>query len=109
MIVVKNQLAASFLVTAAFHIPSANAADPTKGKSLFMSVGCYACHGTVGQGATPTGPRLAPNPPPLEAFLKELRSPRNVMPPYAERLLPDAAVADIRAYLAAIRPPPQRP
>jgi ubiquinol-cytochrome c reductase cytochrome c subunit len=105
----KRRLAALFLVAATFHALGAGAADPVRGKRLFMSVGCYACHGTVGQGASPTGPRLAPNPPALADFLKELRTPRNVMPPYAVSVLPDAAVADIRAYLAGIAPPAQRP
>ena len=81
-----------------------HAADAVNGKKLFMGVGCYSCHGTVGQGAAPTGPRLAPNTPPLDVFLKELRTPRNIMPPYAANLLPDDAVADIRAYLATIKP-----
>ena len=84
---------------------SAEGADAVKGKKLFMAVGCYECHGMVGQGAAPTGPRLAPNTPPLDIFLKELRTPRNVMPPYAASLLPDDSVADIRAYLAAIPAP----
>jgi ubiquinol-cytochrome c reductase cytochrome c subunit len=81
---------------------TAYAADAAKGKALFMAVGCYECHGTMGQGAAPTGPRLAPNTPSLETFLKELRTPRNIMPPYAANLLPDESVADIRAYLAGI-------
>ena len=97
------------LVAAAIYTSCAVGADPDKGKRLFMSVGCFACHGTVGQGATATGPRLAPNPLPLEAFLQELRSPRNVMPPYAASVLPDDAIADIRAYLATIPSPPPRP
>lgn len=88
---------------------ASQAADPVNGKKLFRSVGCYACHGLVGQGAAPTGPRLAPAPLPATAFLKELRSPRNIMPPYAASLLPDDAVEDIRAYLATIPAPDIRP
>src|SRR5437868_258774 len=94
-------------VTAGLVTAQAYGADIAKGRKLFMSVGCYACHGTVGQGAAPTGPRLAPNPQPLDVFLKELRAPRNLMPPYAASLLSDDAVSDIRAYLATISPPPE--
>ena len=93
------------ILTGALTALSAEAADAAKGKTLFKSVGCYECHGMMGQGAVPTGPRLAPNTPTLEIFLKELRTPRNVMPPYAANLLPDESVADIRAYLATIPAP----
>ena len=102
-------IAIQLILATMLTVNTAHASDAVNGKKLFMSVGCYACHGTVGQGAAPTGPRLAPNPPPLEVFLKELRTPRNVMPPYAASLLSDDAAADIRAYLATIKLPSGSP
>jgi len=32
-----------------------------RARTLFMTYGCFQCHGTVGQGGN-AGPRLAPNP-----------------------------------------------
>ena len=80
--------------------------DVARGEHLFMAVGCYQCHGTVGQGGV--GPRLAPNPPPAEAIALYIRNPTNVMPPYVEKVLGDQDVRDIHAYLASIPPPPAR-
>jgi ubiquinol-cytochrome c reductase cytochrome c subunit len=103
-----THVAKIIFMTAVFYVANVNASDPVNGKKLYTSIGCYLCHGGVGQGATPTGPRLAPNPVPLEEFLKVLRTPRNVMPPYAASLLPDEAVADIRAFLTTIPQPPAK-
>jgi mono/diheme cytochrome c family protein len=75
-----------------------------RGQQTFVRVGCYQCHGREAQGAS-TGPRLGPNPLPLAAFTRAIRTPRNEMPPYSVKLLPDAALADVYAFVAA-RPRP---
>jgi ubiquinol-cytochrome c reductase cytochrome c subunit len=75
-----------------------------RGAELFRRVGCWQCHGTVGQGGD-AGPRLAPNPLPAEAMAAYVRRPRE-MPPYNRSVLSDADVHAIRAYLATINPPP---
>lgn len=100
-------LAAGISVPAlsADHVDAAGANAP-RGRELFMRVGCYECHGTVGQGAPATGPRLAPNPLPQAAFSALVRHPSNVMPAYSERILSDAELADIYAYLKSIAPSP---
>src|SRR5690348_13190628 len=41
------------------NVPQGNAAN---GRKLFVSFGCYECHGYEAQGSTATGPRLAPRP-----------------------------------------------
>ena len=85
---------------------SALAADATRGKQVYNKVGCYQCHGYEGQGAN-TGPRLAPEPMAVEglsAFLRNAVS--TTMPPYSEKVLSDADVADIHAYLSTIKKPP---
>jgi hypothetical protein len=41
--------------------------DAVNGKRVYMAVGYYQCHGTVGQGSRPTGPHIAPNPIPYGA------------------------------------------
>jgi ubiquinol-cytochrome c reductase cytochrome c subunit len=76
--------------------------DVGKGKRLYATYGCYECHGYQGQGSTAAGPRIAPDPIPLDAFLSYLRHPSGEMPPYTERVISDAELADIRAFLATI-------
>jgi mono/diheme cytochrome c family protein len=75
-----------------------------RGKQTFMRVGCYQCHGREAQGAS-TGPRLGPNPLPIPAFTRAVRTPRNDMPPYSTSILSDGEVADVYAFVAA-RPRP---
>jgi len=78
--------------------------DAVNGKRVYMADGCYQCHGTVGQGSRPTGPHLAPNPLPYEAFAGQVRRPVNAMPPYTSVVLSEQDLADIYAYLVSIPP-----
>jgi ubiquinol-cytochrome c reductase cytochrome c subunit len=78
--------------------------DVANGKRVYMADGCYQCHGTVGQGSRPTGPHLAPNPLPYEAFAGQVRRPVNAMPPYTSVVLSEQDLADIYAYLVSIPP-----
>ena len=84
---------------------SAPAGDAEAGRQLLVRKGCFQCHGREGQGAPTTGPRLGPNPLALVAFVRAVRSPRAQMPPYTEKLVSDAELADIRAFLDS-RPRP---
>jgi ubiquinol-cytochrome c reductase cytochrome c subunit len=77
--------------------PAAGNAD--NGKKLFKADGCYQCHGYEGQGGA--GARLAPNPIPLAAIIKYVRAPKGQMPPYTAKVLSDADLADIYAFLAS--------
>ena len=80
--------------------------DPAAdGKKLFSKYGCYECHGTQGQGTT-AGARLAPKPIALAALISYVRQPKGQMPPYTSKVVSDADLADIRAYLASIPEPP---
>jgi mono/diheme cytochrome c family protein len=83
------------------------AASAEQGKLAFTQHGCWQCHGTVGQGsiATSDGKRLAPNPLPWETFSAFVRSSNRAMPPYSEKILSDADLADIYAYLQSIPKP----
>jgi len=76
------------------------------GKRLFVKYGCYECHGREGQGSSMTGPRLAPNPIPLEAILTYVRKPTREMPPYTEKVVSDQDLADIYAFLKSRPRPP---
>jgi ubiquinol-cytochrome c reductase cytochrome c subunit len=82
-----------------------NAGNAENGKKLFFQNGCYECHGTVGQGGT--GPRLAPRPLAAAALTAYVRKPGGGMPPYSAKVMSDAEVADIRAYLATVPEPPK--
>jgi mono/diheme cytochrome c family protein len=97
---------ASLLALAALAAPvlAQPPASPTRGHALFMRDGCYECHGTVGQGAV-TGPRLAPDAPDLETMTGYLRAPSGQMPPYSPKVISDADIADIHAYLVSVKGP----
>jgi ubiquinol-cytochrome c reductase cytochrome c subunit len=78
-----------------------------RGRTAFMQMGCYACHGTMGQGGERgAGPKLAPNPFPYEAFAFQTRRPRANMPRYPQEYLSDAQLADIYSYISSIKPGP---
>src|SRR5687768_16259749 len=89
--------------------PAAPAAAPAgnadTGKKIYVSIGCYQCHGYEGQGGA-AGPRLAPRPLPYAGFSRYVRRPTNQMPAYTERLVPEADIAHIYAYLQARPAPP---
>ncbi len=93
-------------ISAAFCAQTSKGADGENGKKLFGSVGCYECHGYLGQGGT-TGPR-------------ELAPPRFRSQPsqnlcellwtrcrhFTVKVLTDSQLADIYAYLESIPQPP---
>ncbi len=75
------------------------------GKRLFVKNGCYQCHGFVGQGGS-AGARLAPRPFPLEALIAYVRHPApGGMPPYTPKVMSDAELTDVWAYLMTIPEP----
>jgi ubiquinol-cytochrome c reductase cytochrome c subunit len=80
---------------------SALAASAENGKKVYMQVGCWGCHGTVGQGGI-TGPKLAPDPMPFETFTAFVRTANRAMPPYREPVLSNSDLADIYAYMQSI-------
>jgi mono/diheme cytochrome c family protein len=91
------------LVALGLQVCAADAASPEHGKAVFMKMGCWQCHGTVGQGGA--GPRIAPDPIPDETFAAFLRTTSRAMPPYREKILSDGDLADIYAYLQSIPKP----
>ncbi len=75
------------------------------GKKLWNTVGCYQCHGYSGQGGS-AGSRLAPNPPSLSVITNYVRAPKGEMPPYTSKVLSDAQLGAIYAFLKTIPKPP---
>jgi mono/diheme cytochrome c family protein len=80
--------------------------DAAAGRRDFQKFGCYECHGLEGQGSIVTGPRLAPDPIPLDSLIAYIRQPSGQMPPYTDKALPDRDIAAIYAFLRSIQPPP---
>ena len=94
--------------------PAAPAAQPTStapagnadtGKKLFVSYGCWQCHGYEGQGGA-AGPRLAGRNLPFAGLSAYVRRPTNQMPPYTEKVVSNQDLAHIYAYLQSRPAPP---
>jgi ubiquinol-cytochrome c reductase cytochrome c subunit len=86
------------------HGPAIAAGDAAKGKVAFTKYGCWQCHGFQGQGsvATSNGKVLAPDPLPWEGFSAFVRTNTVGMPPYSEKILSNADLEDIYAYLSSV-------
>ncbi|MFL9872916.1 c-type cytochrome [Paraburkholderia megapolitana] len=96
------------LVVSAVPIAQAAGVDDNAGRALFVSKGCFECHGYVAQGSLMTGPSLAPNTPSLDAMRAYVRAPKRLMPPYSEKILSDDDLSRIHAYLISL-PEPRSP
>lgn len=99
-----------FALSAAAQSARTDRAAIANGESAYLRVGCQACHGTVGHGGA--APRLAPNTLPLPGFTTWVRNGTpgwtvaSGMPAFPSTVITDADLADIRAYLASLPPPP---
>jgi mono/diheme cytochrome c family protein len=100
-------------LSGAAHGQSSKSTRPSaaNGKTVFLRVGCYTCHGTVGQGGA--GARLAPNTMPLAAMQVWVRggtpgwSIARGMPAFPTTVISDSELADVQAYLANLPAPPK--
>jgi ubiquinol-cytochrome c reductase cytochrome c subunit len=81
--------------------PSGNADN---GKRLFTKDGCFECHGTVGQGSK-DGARIGPPVLNLQALIRYVRKPTGAMPAFTEKVVTDAELTDIYAYLRSVPTP----
>ena len=99
--------AISIGVAAQAPAPAAQPSPATveEGKKLFVSYGCYQCHGYEAQGGA-AGPRIGPRPLPYAGFSRYVRRPTGQMPPYTTRILADADLEKIYAYVQS-RPAPK--
>jgi mono/diheme cytochrome c family protein len=93
-------------------VPSIARADDavTAGKHAFIANNCYLCHGTAGQGGA--GPTIAPPKlmPSLDAFIAWVRKPGpGQMPVYTAKVLSDADLTLIYAYLSSLHAPTSIP
>ena len=87
------------ILTAQSQAKPAPASSIEKGRLGFVRVGCAQGHGREAQGSPTSGPRLGPNGLPYQAFARYVRAPRLQMPPYTEKILSDADLADLYAFV----------
>lgn len=71
--------------------------DDLSGERLYISRGCLGCHGASARGGV--GPALAATPLPLNAFVRQLRHPRDIMPAFPEEIVSDEEAEEIHEYL----------
>ena len=69
------------------------------GKELYVKYSCYACHGYDGHGGA--GARLVPMRMNLPGFTAYVHNPRQ-MPPYTAKVLSDARLVDLFAYIKSL-------
>lgn len=93
-------LAAAGLLLGAY--PASAQGNAENGKKLFVKNGCYQCHGYAGQGGS-AGARLAPRPIPVVALIAYVRHPPDGdMPVYTAKVMSDAELTDVWAFLKSI-------
>jgi mono/diheme cytochrome c family protein len=83
------------------------AGNVQNGKKLYISYGCFECHGRQAEGTSVGGPRLGPNPISFPAFSRYVRQPTGQMPPFTAKVTSDADLADIYAFLQSLPHPPK--
>lgn len=92
-----------FATSAALAQNAAGNAD--NGHKVFLKDGCYSCHGYDGHGGV--GAKLAPKPIATAAFIAYVRHPGpGGMPTYSAKVVSDADLTDVWAYLKSIPDPP---
>jgi mono/diheme cytochrome c family protein len=114
---VKNLLVGTAVLCIAFQSVAQEAqsarvsrASRANGEMVYLRVGCYACHGTVGHGGA--GPRLAPGTLPFAAFQVWVRtgtpgwSFASGMPAFSTSVVTDQELVDVREFLAGLPSPP---
>jgi len=76
--------------------------DAKKGEKIWNQYTCYGCHGFSGQNGP--GLRLVPMKLPAKTLIGMVRNPSqpNRMPPYSEKVLSDAQITDVWAYLKTL-------
>jgi len=99
-------LALSLTVVTAAWAQDAPAGDAKNGKDLFLKYTCYGCHGFSGQNGP--GFRLVPMRMTQANFINLVRGPSapQRMPPYSAKVITDAQLGDIWAYLKTLKDAP---
>jgi len=94
-----------FLAALAAWAQAGKSGNAENGKKQFVKLGCYTCHGYQGQGSS-AGAKLAPNPRTAASLIAYVRHPAGTMPPFTSKVVSDADLTDIQAFLASVPAPP---
>jgi mono/diheme cytochrome c family protein len=83
--------------------------NPQNGKTVYENLSCNRCHGAQGEGLPGSGqnpgiPPIASPSLPFADFLRQLRQPKGIMPPFSSKQASDADVADVYAFLRSLKP-----
>ena len=93
-------IVALLLTSAAAQTPATAASgNGERGKELYLTYSCYACHGYDGHGGA--GARIVPLAMTVTRFTAYVHNPRR-MPPNTEKVLSDAQLADLFAYIKSL-------
>jgi mono/diheme cytochrome c family protein len=78
--------------------------DVANGRSVYLKVNCFQCHGRAGQGGAMNypAPPLAKTSMPFEGFKMVVRESMRDMPAYNEAVLADKDLVDIYAFLQTL-------
>jgi len=80
---------------------AAPAGNAENGKKLWAKDNCYSCHGFDGHGGA--GVKIAPKPIAVNAFIAIVRKPpQSNMPTFSAKVISDADLRDMWAYLNTI-------
>jgi mono/diheme cytochrome c family protein len=89
-----------------------HAGDAQNGKKVFERLGCFACHGTAGEGMPSTGsqagsPKIAATHLSLQEFVHSVREPKGQMPSFGPTQVSDAELSDVYAFLQSAASQPK--
>jgi len=95
-------LLALSLILQSLPCPGLEAQEPPSptGERLFITKGCLGCHGVSGRGGV--GPELANTSLSMDAFLAQLRSPRDRMPAFHADVVTDNEARAIHGFLQTV-------
>ena len=82
---------------------SAQSGNRDNGKRLFLSKGCWECHGFAGQGGR-DGARIGATSLTLQGVIRYVRRPSGAMPAFTDKVITDQELTDIYAYLKSLPP-----
>jgi mono/diheme cytochrome c family protein len=105
-------LASACIFASAHPARAQHAGDAQNGKKVFEKLGCFACHGSAGEGMPSKDgqsgtPKIAATHLSLPEFVHFVREPRGQMPPFGPTQATDAELSDVYAFLQSAASQPK--